>query len=127
LLGLPVMRLRPGNRGPVIAYSETLDSWIKSRATGIKHSLSPDIAATLQHAKFICERMMDQHRVLMKNELAAGKMLAKLAERSDNPKVVSRETALARQAYDTIMNLSRRVTVELDQLRDALRKLGGKI
>jgi hypothetical protein len=124
--------------------SESLDSWVRSHTGGIKRPLRPDIAATLQRVAStakttitIRETTIDQLRGLMKNELAVGMMLAKHALQCGVPRIVSRDTAMARQAYDTIIRLSEHVTApgiqpkgfaaELDQLRAALRKLGEKI
>jgi hypothetical protein len=136
-LGLPVIRLRPGRRGSVIAHSESVDSWIESRATGIKHPLRPDIAATLQKNKAIREAMMDQLRILVEEELVAGLTFAKDASGSGDPEFRTRRTVLARHAYDAIMRLSRRpmagglkregFAAKLNELRAALRKLGEEV
>jgi hypothetical protein len=124
--------------------SESLDLWVRSRTGGMKHPLRPDIAASFERVTStrkttitIRKTTIDQLRSLMKNELAVGMMLAKHALRCRVPKIVSRDTAMARQAYDTIMRLSQHMTepviqlkgfaAELDQLRAALRKLGAKI
>jgi hypothetical protein len=138
---LPVMKVEQR----VMARSEDLDSWIRSRIDiKYSHPLRPDLEATLQRVASIRKAMLnnreatiDNCQALLKNELAAGMALADLALRSGDPKVLSRRTALARQAYDTIIRLTQRMTApviqtkgfaaELDQLRAALRKLGEKL
>jgi hypothetical protein len=127
-----------------MARSESLDSWVRSRTGCMKRPLRPDIAATLQRVAStgkttitILKTTIDQLRSLMKNELAVGMMLAKHALRCGVPKIVFRDTAMARQAYDTIIRLSQHMTepgiqpkgfaAELDQLRAALQRLGETI
>lgn len=136
-LGLPVMRVRPGNRGPVMAHSESIDSWIKTRTARVKYPQRADIAATIEKTKAIHEMTMHQLRVLLTGELSAGLTLAKSALQTGNPTFRARRTALARQAYDTIIRLSPRIAgpglqvkgfaADLDRLAAALRKLGEKL
>lgn len=136
-LGLPVMRVRPGDRGPVMAHSENVDSWIKIRTSRIKHAVGPDIEATLEKTKAIHEMTMHQLRGLLTGELSAGLTLAKSALLTRDPRFRVRRTALARQAYDTIMRLRPRIAekglqvkgfaADLDHLAAALRKLGEKL
>jgi hypothetical protein len=78
---------------------------------------APHIAATLRRTASIRKTMItirettiNELRFLLKNELSAGRTLTKHALRCSNPKIASREPALARQAYDAIMRL-RRTTI----------------
>jgi hypothetical protein len=133
-LGLPVARVRPGKRGPVVARSESLDKWIARTRT---HPLPPNLEATFQRTFTIRDQMINQLRVFLKNEVATGIILANLAVQARDPDIRKRRITNARRAYNTIMRLGSGMTLpsveikslaaELDELRVALRKLGEKI
>jgi hypothetical protein len=117
-----------------VAHSESLDKWITSTR---KHPLPPNREAAFQQTLTIREQVINQFRVLLKNEATTGIILAKLALQSRDPSTRNRRITSARRAYDTIMRLGSGMTLpgvetkslaaELDQLRVALRKLGEKI
>jgi hypothetical protein len=117
-----------------VAHSESLDKWITRT---MKRPMPPNLEATLQRTFTIREQMINQLRVFLKTEAATGIILANLALQTRDPGIRKRRITTARQAYNTIMRLGSGMTLpgvetksvasELDQLRDALRKLGEKI
>ena len=133
-LGLPVMRVRPGKRGPVVAQTEGLDAWIRGRNLQSKDRLSPRLAAIFQQAASVREAAQDEFRVLLQNEIRLGLTLAESASRAKNATTRQRRIAMARHAYDSILRLtsrssagevqSKQFSKDLDRLKVTLHSLG---
>jgi hypothetical protein len=129
-LGLPVTRptRAPGQkRGPVIADSERLDSWVHHRSA---REARFDVAANIERARSLQEKLGNQVRVMLRTELAIGMTHIQNARGSKNRNKASRNMAIARHAYETIIHLSQRMPqseqfrAELSKLKAALRELG---
>jgi hypothetical protein len=96
-----------------------------------------DVAATIRRAQSLQEKAVNQLHVFLTTELGMGMAQARIASRSGNRKDASRHTAIARQAYDSIIRLNQRMTrgqlqsdeftAELDRLKVALRNLGENV
>jgi hypothetical protein len=134
-LGLPTMRLRSGNRGPVVARTENLDAWLSARSLKNKGRTRPDLQATFSRVAAVRARAMEEMRVLLQNEWRIAVTMAEQALRTRDVKKAERLTAMARQAYDSILRLSLRMNLsgeaetlqfkkDLDSLKGTLRKLG---
>jgi len=129
-LGLPVTRptRAPGQkRGPVIADSEKLDSWVHHRSARGARS---DVAANIERARSLQEKLGNQVRVMLRTELSLGMTHVRMARRSKNHNKASHYAAIARQAYETIIHLSRRIPqskefrADVGKLEAALREFG---
>jgi hypothetical protein len=117
-----------------MARSMSLNSWLDSDAF---LRLRSDVAANTRRARSLQDRAINHLHVSLKTELAIGMLHSRLALRSGNPKQASRQTAIARQAYDAIIRLvqrmpctelqSEQIMAELGRLKEALRKLGERV
>jgi len=132
-LGLPVTRpsRAPGQkRGLVIADSEKIDSWVHHRSARGAHS---DVAASIERARSLQEKLGNQVRVMLRTELAVGLTHVRMARGSKNHNKASQYAAIARQAYETIIHLSRRIPqseqfgTDLGKLKAALQELGERL
>ena len=132
-LGLPVTRPTRAagqKRGPVIADSQRLDSWIHHRSA---HGVRSDVAVNIERARSLHEKLGNQVRVMLRTELAVGMTHIQIARGSKNHSKASHYAAIARQAYETIIHLSQRMpqseqfTADLSKLKAALRELGEMI
>ena len=136
-LGLPVTRVRPGKRGPVVARTENLDAWLNRRSLKNKGRIHPDTQATFDRLAATRSRMMEELRLLLQNELRVGVSMAERALRTKDEKTTERHTAMARQAYDSILRLTLRLKLseaqsqqfekELNGLKASLLKLGERM
>lgn len=136
-LGLPVTRVRPGKRGAVVARTENLDSWLSRRSLNSKGRIRPDMEATFSRVAAAHSRAMKELRVLLQNELRIGASMAERALRTKDEKTTERYTAMARQAYSSILRLTLRLKLSEDQspqfekdlngLKASLLKLGERI
>ena len=136
-LGLPVTRVRPSKRGPVVARTENLDSWMSRQSLSIKGRIRPDMQATFDRLTSTRTRMMEELRLLLQNELRVGVSMAQRALRTKDEKTTERYTAMARQAYDSILRLTLRLKLseaqspqfekDLDALKASLLKLGERL
>ena len=117
-----------------MARSERLNTWVGNRRF---RRIRSDVADNIARARALQKSVAKQLQASLKTELAVGLTQARIALRSANPKYVSRHTEIARESYDTIVHLSRRMarrdvkskhfTAELNKLKDALRQLGENI
>ena len=99
--------------------------------------LRSEVAANIRRARSLQDRAVNRLQTSLRTELAIGMMHSRLALRSGNPKEASRQTAMARQAYDAIIRLvqrmprtelqSEQITGELGRLKQALRNLGERV
>jgi hypothetical protein len=131
--GLPVGRVGPGHRSPVVTLTQNVDGWVRGRLKD-QGLIGLDMETTLNGNTAARARVMDELRVLQQNELLLGTAMADSASRTKDVKEVERRTAMARQAYDTIVRLSRSKAVsniqskqfkrDLGRLKNILRKLG---
>lgn len=136
-LGMPVSRIRVGDRGPVMAQTDDLDAWINQQSGKSKGRLRPDIEANVSRAASARASAMKELKILLQNELSVGLSLAQTALRNNNEKRSERNTAMARQAYDAIIRLSLRLKLselpsaqferDLTRLKVILRQLGEKL
>jgi hypothetical protein len=112
----------------------SLNSWLDSDAF---LRLRSDVAANIRRARSLQDRAVNHLQVSLKTELAIGMMHSRIALRSGNRKEGSRQTEIARQAYDAIIRLiqrkprtelqSEQITAELGRLKQALRNLGERV
>ena len=122
-LGIPVRRVRPGNRGPVLARTEDLDSWIRRRSLNLKGRIHPDLEATFSRAASARARAREELLVLLQNELRVGTSMAERALRTEDVKRSQRLTGMARQAYDGILRFSLRLNLSGgEEFRPSLRR-----
>ena len=98
-LGLPVIRVG-SVRGAVMAHSERLNTWVDNRRF---RRIRSDVADNIARARALQKSVAKQLQASLQTELAVGLTQARIALRSDNPKDVSRHTAIARESYDTIV------------------------
>lgn len=61
-LGLPVIRVTPGDRGPVVARTEMLDAWLTARNQKNRGRIHPDLLATFERAASLCATAADERR-----------------------------------------------------------------
>ncbi len=133
-LGLPVIRVRPGDRGPVVARTEQLDAWLTARGQKSKGRMRPDLEASFERSASLRAAALDELRVFLQNELRVGLGMAASAGRTKDVARVQRFTAMARQAYDSILRISSRAdsltlyskqfSKDLEHLKVTLRNLG---
>jgi hypothetical protein len=133
-LGMPLMRVRPGKRGPVVTRTEDLDAWVSRQSLKNKGRFRADIQASVERAASVRARATDLLRVLLENELRMGMAMADRGLRAKGAKSVDRYTAMARQAHDIIKRLALRTKLsgvhsaqfekDLERLKGSLRKLG---
>lgn len=91
--GLPIRRPRGATKGPILAYSEELDAWIRSQQAkapdgssvgGAKlHATLDNIRLSRQAAALIQE--LDRNSQELKNQLERMKSLMSLRRRSNGP------------------------------------------
>lgn len=136
-LGLPVLRVRSGNRGPVVARTEDLDAWLMARSRK-NQQLRPDIRATFTRAASARLKATEELRVLLQSELRIGVMLAQQSMQAKDKSKAKRLTGMARQAYESILRLTLRMNLsgegqspqfkkDLDTLKSTLRNLGERL
>jgi len=123
-LGMPVMRVRPGDRGAVMARTESLDNWLRGRALELEGHLHHEIVATVSRATELREKTSDELRVLLENELRLGISMADLASRSKDANRAARLTGMATQAYNPFLRLSERSGVSRMQTKQFVKDLG---
>ena len=75
-LGMPVYRVRPGKRGPVVARTEGLDAWVSRQSLKNKGRIHPDLEATFRRAASLRATSLEELRVLLQNELRVGLAMA---------------------------------------------------
>jgi len=130
--GLPIARptcAAGQKRGLVIADSEKLDAWIHHRSA---HAARSEVAANIERARSLQQKLGNQVRVMLRTELSIGMTHIQIARASKNRNKASRNTDIARRAYETIIHLSQHMpqsgefTAELGNLKAALVELGEK-
>lgn len=131
---MPVLRVRPGDRGPVVARTENLDAWLSRRSLKNHGRIRPDLEATFNRAASLRATAREELRVLLRSELRVGTAMTERAMRTKNVRMIERYTAMARQAYDIILRLTLRMKLsevqspqfekDLESLKVNLRKLG---
>lgn len=147
-LHMPVMRVRGGQRGPVMADSEELDAWIRRRSSEVSSDRYTTAQETLagKSTELNTDRYISALEALARKstesglrflliELSAGRQFAKLAQETTNALVTARRKKGARRAYDTIQRhlaftkalpkaeLSK-FNAELREFESELQKLG---
>jgi len=90
--------------------------------------------ATFSRATAARARALEELRLLLQNELRVGLTMAERALRAQDEKRTERLTAMARQAYESILRLTLRLKLseaqppkfgkDLDALKSSLLKLG---
>lgn len=117
---LPVVRVRSGKRGPVMADSENLKKWMDHRSSGV----AADNAQ--QRSSAIVERTTQEGSTVMWLELETGRSFARLARTSKHSSATVRRLQAARKAYDALQrHLSRNTPLpksELNNFREELRE-----
>ncbi len=123
---MPVMRVREGTRGPVIANSEKLDAWLEHRSFVTEQKMSSPRA--------IRKRATNAGIEFVRTELATGREFAKIASRSANVATAARRRKAARRAYDTLYHIlsetllpeaeKKRFNRDLEAFKRELQKLG---
>jgi len=131
-LHMPVMRVREGKRGPVMANSEASDKWIEHRASDLDSHRYTSTFETL--ARTSTERGLH----FLDTELSTGRRFAKLARGSKNDRVAARRRKAARMAYDSIQRhlafaealpkaQLNKFNAELTEFKSELQKLGEQV
>ena len=118
---LPVIRVRSGKRGPVLADSENLKEWMNLRSSEVT------AGNIQQHTSATIERTMREGSTFMRVELETGRTLARLARTSKHSSAKVRRLKAARKAYDTLQrylsrNTSRLPKSELKDFHEELRE-----
>ncbi len=112
-LHLPIIRVRDGKRGPVMAESHNLDEWLKHRSESVTNE-------TVQRRTSAA----DVNSNFLWVELETGRQFARLAKTSKNASTIARRRQAARLAYDTLQRyLSRKVYLSQFELKDFHDKL----
>ena len=130
-------RVRPGKRGPVVAQTENLDTWLSRRSLKNKGRIRPDVQATFDRVASTRIRMMKELRLLLQNELRIGTAMAERALLKNGTKTAEHCTVMAHQAYDIVQRLAVRLSLsevpspqfkkDLDTLKASLLKLSEKL
>ncbi len=112
-LHLPVIRVRSGKRGPVMADSENLKEWMNHRSSKVA---SENVQ---QHTSAAIGRSTRERSTFMWLELQTGRQFAKLALTSTNASTTNRRRQAARKAYDTLQrHLSRNAPLPKSELKE---------
>jgi len=128
-LHMPVMRIRAGKRGPVVAESQRLDEWMKHRQTKLSSAEQINTATTLT------TESMKQGCSFLFTEIATGRSFVRIAHEATNEKAAARRRRAARAAYDSIERHLKftkampkaelnRFNAELEEFKSELAKLG---
>jgi hypothetical protein len=91
-----------------------------------------DIAANVERARALQEKLENRARAVVRTELAVAMTHVRIARHSKSCKA-SHEAAIARRAYETIIRLNQprqqagEFVADLDTLKTALRELGERV
>ena len=138
-MGLPVNRIGKSKRGPVIAYSENLDAWVRRDGAPPLHvhhkEISANLKKTINHTSELIEKTRRQQRKFFSVEISTGLRMARIARLASTPEGQSRRTVQARRAYDEANRYLlraailpkeevRKLSAKLGELKSALEELG---
>ena len=91
-LKMPVTRVRPGKRGPVLSDTDHLDRWIRTRGANIAANELPALR----------QRTIEEGQRLFRTELNIAAQMAQLSVSSLNPDMAERRRRAARRACESV-------------------------